>query len=344
MTATMRAAIYHVAGDIRVEERPLPGDPAAGELLVRIRVCGMCGSDVTTWYMDPRAPTVLGHEPAGDIVAVGAGVTDFKVGDRVALHHHVPCMVCDLCQHGNYTLCPTFRRTRLIPAGMAEYVRIPAEIVARDTLLIPADMSYEIAAMTEPIACCVRALDRSNIHMGDTVVVIGGGFNGVTMALLASHWGADKVALLEKLPARITRAVDLGLKVFNPDDQNFRDQLNAWTDGSGPHAVICTVSAHPAMDMALNLCGPGATLMMYAPSAPGKMYPLDAFKVFFNEITVTGTYSASPFDTRRAMSLLNNGIIDANKLITHRFPLEQADRAWHMTKQAGDSLKVIVEL
>jgi L-iditol 2-dehydrogenase len=344
MTAMMRAAIYNAPGDIRIEDRPLPGDPAPGELLVRVRVCGMCGSDVTDWYMSPRAPVVLGHEPAGDVVAVGEGVTAFKVGDRVALHHHVPCMVCDLCQHGYYTSCPTFKRTRLYPAGMAEYVRIPAEIVERDTLLIPDGMPYEIAAMTEPIACCVRALDRSNVHIGDTVVVIGAGFNGMTIALLAKHYGAHKVAILEKQTGRTQRALDLGLTTFNPDDGDFADKFKAWTGGIGPHTVVVTVSAQSALDMGLSLCGAGATLMMYAPSQQGKLWPLDVYKVFFQEITVTGTYSASPFDTRRTMSMLANGIIDAKSLITHRFSLEQADQAWHLTKQAQDSLKVIVEL
>src|SRR5688572_534971 len=119
MVSTMRAAVYSGPGDIRIEDYPMPDPPSTGELLVRVRACGVCGSDVTDWYMTPRAPAVLGHEPAGDIVAIGDGVTDFKVGDRIAIHHHVPCMICDLCQHGHYTLCPTFKKTRLYPAGMA---------------------------------------------------------------------------------------------------------------------------------------------------------------------------------------------------------------------------------
>lgn len=341
---TMRAAIYNGPADIRIEERPLPGDPGPGELLVRVKICGMCGSDVTDWYMNPRIPAVLGHEPAGDVVKVGAGVTAFKEGDRVALHHHVPCMVCDVCQHGHHTLCPTFKRTRLFPAGMAEYVRIPAEIVTSDTLPIPDGMPYEVGALTEPIACCVRALDRSNIRVGDTVLVIGAGFNGMTLALLASHWGAHRVAILERQELRLKWAADFGLQTFNVDDADCRDQIKAWTGGIGPHSVIVTVSSQPALDMGLDLCGPGGTLMMYAPPAPGKPWPLDTNRMFFQEITVTGSYSASPFDTRRTMAMLQHKVIDASRLITHRFPLAQADKAWLMTKQAQESLKVVVEL
>jgi L-iditol 2-dehydrogenase len=340
----MRAAIYHAFKDIRVNDVPEPGEPGRGEILVRVRVCGMCGSDVTDWYMDPRAPTTLGHEPAGDVVAVGEGVTEFKPGDRVALHHHVPCMVCDVCQRGHHTLCPTFKRTRLYPAGMAEYVRVPAEIVASDVLKLPDDMPYEIGALVEPIACCVRALDRANVRVGDTVVVLGAGFNGIVMALLAPHWGADRVLILDRIPIRLERAESLGLETKNSDDPDIAEQVRAWADGSGPHAVLITPSKIPAIDFGFSLAGPGATVLLYGPPKKGELWAFDANRMFFQEITITGTYSAAPADIRRTMSILKNKVINAEKLITHRFPLEQADQAWEMTRAAGDSLKVVVEL
>jgi len=344
MNSTMRAVVYAGPGDIRVEAYPMPDVPGVGELLVRVRACGVCGSDVTDWYMTPRAPVVLGHEPAGDVVAVGEGVTEFRIGDRVALHHHVPCMICDLCQHEHYTLCPTFKKTRLYPAGMAEYVRIPAEIVNTDILKLPDDMPYEVGALVEPIACCVRALDRSNIREGDTVVILGAGFNGIVMGLLASHWGADRIALLDRLPVRIERAQSMGLQVFNVDDADVRDQVRAWADGRAPHAVLVTPSNPQAMDLGFDLTAPGGTLLLYAPHKPEDTWPLNTNRLLFQEITVTATYSASPFDTRRALSLLQNKVIDPNRLITHRFPIAEADKAWHLTKAAGDSLKVMVEI
>jgi L-iditol 2-dehydrogenase len=341
---TMRAAIYAGAGDIRIEDRPMPGAPAEGELLVKIKVCGVCGSDVTDWYMTPRAPVVLGHEPAGDVVAVGSGVTAFAIGDRVAIHHHVPCMVCDLCMHGHHTLCPTFKRTRLYPAGMAEYVRIPAEIVAKDILKIPDGMPYEIAALVEPIGCCVRALDRANIRQGDTVIILGAGFNGIVMAMLAPHWGASKIAVLDRLPVRLERAESMGLHTFNVDHAELSEQITAWADGVGPHSVLVTPSSPKAMQMGFDLAGGGATVMLYGPAKPEDTWSLNVNRVLFQEITVTGSYSASPYDTRRAMALMREGLIDAPALITHRFSLEQADQAWHLTKAAGDSLKVMVEM
>ncbi|MBL8119234.1 MAG: alcohol dehydrogenase catalytic domain-containing protein [Anaerolineae bacterium] len=343
MASTMKAAIYAGAGDIRIEDYPMPDSPGMGELLVRVKACGVCGSDVTDWYMTPRAPVVLGHEPAGDVVAVGEGVTQFKVGDRVALHHHVPCMVCDFCMHGHYTQCPTFKKTRLYPAGMAEYVRIPAEIVERDILRIPDGMPYEVAALVEPIACCVRALDRAEIQQGDTVVIVGAGFNGIVMAMLAPMWGANKVAILDRLPVRLERARSMGLKVFNVDDADLNEQIKQWTEGVGPHAVMVTASNEKALNMAFDLCSPGGTLLLYAPTMPDFRWGLNTNRILFQEINVKGTYSAGPFDTRRTMAMLKEGLIDANLLITHRFSIDEADKAWHLTKAAGDSLKVMVE-
>lgn len=343
MQMTMQAAIYAGPGDIRVEQRPMPDAPGPGELLVKIRVCGVCGSDVTDWYMTPRAPVVLGHEPAGDVVAVGDGVTAFAVGDRVALHHHVPCMVCDLCRRGSYTQCPTFKQTRLYPAGMAEYVRVPAEIVARDVLKLPDNLPYDVGALVEPVACCVRALDRSDLQEGDMVLIIGAGFNGIVMALLAPYWGVTRVALLDRLPVRIERARGLGLTVLNVDDADLSAQVKAWSGGRGPHAVLVTPSNEKAMAMGFDLCGPGGTVMLYAPHMPDYRFPLNTNRMLFQEINIKGTYSAGPFDTRRALGLMQDRLLDPNVLITHRFPLAEADKAWHMTKAAGDSLKVMVE-
>ncbi len=343
MPSTMKAAIYAGPGDIRIEDYPMPDPPAAGELLVRIRACGVCGSDVTDWYMTPRAPLVWGHEPAGDVIAIGQGVTTFAVGDRVAIHHHVPCMVCDFCMHGHFTQCPTFKKTRLFPAGMAEYVRIPAEIVERDILKIPDGMPYEIAALVEPIACCVRALDRADICQGDTVLIVGAGFNGIVMSMLAPHWGANKVAILDRLPVRIARARSLGMTIFNVDDTDIVSQVKTWADGAGPHAVMVTASNEKALNMAFDMVAPGGTMLLYAPNTPDYRWPLNTNRILFQEVNIKGTYSAGPFDTRRTMAILKENIIDAQSLITHHFPITEADKAWHLTKAAGDSLKVMVE-
>jgi L-iditol 2-dehydrogenase len=340
----MKALVYTGPGEVRLEDRPLPGDPAPGEILVKVKICGICGSDVTDWYMTPRAPVVLGHEPAGEVVALGAGVQNVAVGDRVALHHHMPCMVCNFCMRGAYTNCPQFKTTRLHPAGMAEYVRVPAEIVRGDVLKLPDNVSYEAGSLVEPVACVVRALDRAQIQPSDTVIVMGAGFNGVVFSMLAPHWGADRVALLDRVPVRLARAESLGLQTFNVDSPDLPVQISAWSGGIGPHVVIVTPSKTPVIEHGLRMLVAGGTLMMYGPPAPGDNWSLDVNYTFFKEIDIRSSYSAGPYDTRRVLSMLASGVLDADKLITHRFALGDADKGWHMTKAAGDSLKIIVEM
>jgi L-iditol 2-dehydrogenase len=340
----MKALIYTGPGTVTLQDHEMPGAPGLGELLVQVKVCGVCGSDVTDWYMASRAPVVLGHEPAGQVVAVGEGVAGFAVGDRVALHHHMPCMMCEHCMRGAYTNCPQFKKTRLYPAGLAEYVRVPKEIVEGDVLKIPDQLPYEVGALIEPVACCVRALDRANIQPGDTVLVIGAGFNGIVFGLLATHWGADKVAVLDRLPVRLERANTLGLHTFNVDDADLTEQISIWADGRGPNVVIVTPSKVAVIEQGLRFLTAGGTLMLYGPPAPGEAWALDVNYCFFKEINITSSYSAGPYETRRTLSLFKNGILNADHLITHRLPLAQAEEAWHITKRAGDSLKVMVEM
>jgi L-iditol 2-dehydrogenase len=150
----VRAAVYHGGGRVTLEERPAPV-AGPGELLVRVRACGICGSDLMGWYQDPRAPMVPGHEPAGEVAAAGEGAP-LAVGTRVAVHHHVPCMACPLCRRGRHTLCPRFRETHLEPGGMAEYVRVPAANAALDVLPLPDDLPLWAATLVEPLGCVVR--------------------------------------------------------------------------------------------------------------------------------------------------------------------------------------------
>ena len=158
---TMKAVIYYNNHDVRLEERPVP-EIGPGELLVKVEACGLCGSELTEYYMIPRAPLVMGHEPSGTVVKVGQGVTKFKLGDRVTVHHHVGCMSCHQCQRGNFSLCENFRKSRIDPGGMCEYFRVPTENARFDTLILPDNVSFETGTLVEPIACTMRGVKINN--------------------------------------------------------------------------------------------------------------------------------------------------------------------------------------
>ena len=207
----MRAAVYLGAGEVRIEERAVPR-PGPGEVLVAMRACGICGSDLMQWYQDPRAPTVLGHEPAGVVVESNGGG---EPGARVFVHHHVPCGECEYCARGHETLCDTFKATRIEPGGFSEFILVPALNAARDLLVLPDSVSDEAATVIEPLACCVRGLDRARVDAGSRVLVIGGGQMGLLLAQAALSRGAS-VTVAEPREERRALARALGADAVEP--------------------------------------------------------------------------------------------------------------------------------
>ncbi|HVB60428.1 MAG TPA: alcohol dehydrogenase catalytic domain-containing protein [Ktedonobacteraceae bacterium] len=338
----MLAVEYHANNDIRLVERPVP-HVGPGELLVQLRACGICASDVMEWYMQPRAPLYPGHEPVGVVAVVGEGVRQFAVGQRVFVHHHVPCMVCHFCQRGSYSQCLTFRATRLDPGGLAEYIRVPALNVQLDVLPIPDDLSFATATLIEPLGCCVRGIDRAAMQPGDSVLVLGAGSNGLLLSLLARQRGAGRVMIADPIAYRRQRAIDVGVDhALDPQSAPLLEQVVALNDGRKPDIVIVTPSSISAMRQGIDLCGGGGTVLLFAPSRPTAELPISPNHFFFQEITLRTTYSAGPYETRLALDLLRAGRIQPETIITHRFALQDAAQAFQMVAQPGDALKVII--
>ena len=220
----VRVALYHGAGRLTLEEWP---DPVAGpgELVVRVRACGLCGSDLMQWYQDPRAPVVLGHEPAGEVVEAGPGAP-FAVGDRVFVHHHVPCMTCALCRAGRHTLCDTFRRTRIEPRGLAELIRVPAENARLDTLALPPEVGDADATLIEPLGCVLRGQRWAGVTRGSTVAVVGAGAMGLLEIGAAFAAGAARVVAVEPREDRRALAAGMGATaIAESDPEQVRDAL-----------------------------------------------------------------------------------------------------------------------
>ena len=338
----MKAIQYYSNDDVRVVELPRPS-AGPGELLVRVAACGVCASDVMEWYMRPRAPLFIGHEPVGTVAEVGVGVAGFAPGERVFVHHHVPCLECHHCRRGHQTLCATFKRTRLDPAGMAEYIRVPTEQVALDVLKLPNSLSFAHATLIEPVGCCVRALDRAEIAPGDSVMIVGAGFNGLVMAALARRWGAGRVFVADRIASRLDLARAFGADAaFDVDAGDTQAALRAANGGRLADVVIVAVGKLPALRMGIELAGPGATVMLYGPSDPATVLDLAPNRLFFDEITLRASYSCGPGETRRTLDLLAEEALDADRLITHRFPLDQAGQALRITANPGLGLKTLV--
>ncbi len=340
----MRVLVYERGGRLRVEERPVPAI-GPGELLVRIRYCGVCGSDVMDWYMDQKAPTVPGHEPAGEVVEVGDGVRGFSPGDRVFVHHHAACGVCRNCRRGYPAQCEMFRRTRLDPGGMAEYVRVPTETVQRDVLKLPEGMPLLWGTLVEPVACVVQSLRRARIRPGDTVLILGAGFNGLVHLALARAFGAGRVLVSEPIPWRRRLALELGADgAVDPGAGPVDAAVRELNDGRLADVVFVIPGKPGLLEEGIRLAGSGGTVVLFAPTRPGVRTSVEPFDLFFREVSLVPTYSCGPHDTRLALEWIARGTVPAERLITHRVPLEEAAEAFRVTADPSVGIKAVVEL
>jgi L-iditol 2-dehydrogenase len=338
----MKVAMYYEQRDIRIEDIPTPaiGDD---EALVEMKACGVCGSDIMDWYVESRAPLVLGHEPTGIIVKKGNKVKGFDVGDRVFVHHHVACLKCHYCLHGDYTLCKKFHETNIKPGGFAEFFRVPAPNLQIDTLTLPDTVSFEEGTLIEPVGCCIRAIEKCRIRSGDTVVIIGAGATGLIHVSLAKIYGAAKTIASDLFDYRLNAAKQFGADLtVNPKEENLAEVTKAKTGGRGADLVIVTAPSLEAYRTGLSICRRGGKLCVFAPTRPGEYLQVSLKELFLSEVQIISSYSTSHLETRAALDLLASGKLDGEKLITHRFRLEDAAKAFETALESKESLKVVL--
>lgn len=337
----MRVARLYSIDDIRIEDDRRP-EPGPGEALVRTRACGICTGDLMGWYMQRKAPLVFGHEPAGEVVAVGEGVETVGEGDRVFAHHHAPCGRCRLCRRGDYVHCPTWRSTSLRPGGMAEYFIVPKDNLTADTLVLPDEVDFEAGTLIEPMACVAKSIRRSGLSSGDTVVVIGVGIMGQLHVALAAHAGARVIAA-DMVPFRLERAHELGAaEVINVDQRDLVEGVAEFSDGAMADVVVVGPGSVQAMHSGIAVAGAGATVILFTASMPEDELALSPFRLYFDEVSLIPSYSCGPDDTRAALELLRAGAVPVDKLITHRFALEEVGEAMKTAADVDRALKTLV--
>ncbi len=338
----MKAATFYSVDDIRIEDQPVP-EIGPGEALVRIRMCGICSGEVTDWYMARKAPIVPGHETVGVVEAVGEGVNSFEPGDRVFIHHHVPCGECRHCERGDFSQCDTWRERHIIPGGMAEFAKVTETGLKNDTLRLPDSMSWDDASLIEPVACSVRAMKRAEVRPGDFVVVIGLGSMGVLNLILARHCGAEMIIAADLVPYRLEKGKELGADhVVDVSKESLAEKVKEATHGRMADVVIVGPGSIPAMESGLECVGRRGTLLLFTPSAPKETLQIEPFSLYFDEIDIRCSYSCGPPDTREAMKLIADGVFSAESLVTHRFPLEKVQEAFNVVAAAGESIKILV--
>lgn len=338
----MRIARTYSFADTRVEETAGP-TPGPGDIVVRVAACGLCSSDASEWYVEQKAPIVLGHEPVGEITAMGAGVSGLREGDRVFIHHHVPCGDCSECRRQLHTNCKMFRSSSLDPGGFAEFVRVPRENVQRDTFEVPASLSLDDATFIEPLACSLRAFAKTTVRPDDTVLIIGLGVMGLLNVQLARHLGAARILGSDLVASRRVTAESLGADLcFDPRALDLREVVAEVTDGRGADIIIVGPPSPGALDAAYACAAPGASMVMFAPFSPDDEWRLRPHDFYFKELRLLASYSCGPVETRQAASLLADSQVEVRSLVSHRFDLAGVGDAIQLTAAKGDSLKAIV--
>ncbi len=339
----MRAAMYYNNHDLRLQELDRPGI-GPGELLIKVMASGICGSDVMEWYRLHKAPLVLGHEIAGQVVEVGAGVTRFAVGDRVTATHHVPCHTCHHCLTGHQTVCDTLLRgTGFDPGGFCEYLRLPAINVEQGTWKLPAGLDYDQATFMEPLACVLRGQQRAGLRPGMSVLVLGSGLAGLLHVHLAAATGAGLVAATDLSPYRLEAARRFGADLVLDAGEEVAGRFRELNHNRGPDLVIVCATTESVFTQAMEAVGRGGTILFFAPAMAGVTIPLPVNDLFWRrDVTITTTYAGSPADCVAALELIRRGRVRVAGMISHRLGLADAATGFRLTAEAGESIKVII--
>ena len=327
-------------GTVSVVEAAIPAI-GPGEALMRTRAAGICGSDLLGWYVRRKAGHVLGHEVAGELVEVGAGVTDFAAGDRVVPHHHAPCLTCGECRAGRFVHCAAWKSSGLDPGGMARFVRIPAGNLARDTWKVPPSVSDEEASFTEPLATVVKAFRRGRFEAGQSLLAVGLGQMGQLAVRLARALGASDVAGADRIPFRIERARESGAETFDVDSETLGAGARRLSRGRGFDFAFVGPGSSGVIAAAAEAVAPGGTLLLFTMPPPEETLGISGHDLYFREVSLVPSYSCGPDDTRRALDLLSSGQVRVEDLVTHRFPIERAPEAFAAAKDPR-SLKVMI--
>jgi L-iditol 2-dehydrogenase len=347
--STMLAAVYRGVDDVRMEEVPVP-EIGAGEILIRVHTCGICGTDLKKIATGSHsAPRIFGHETSGIIARVGEGVGKFSVGDRVVVFHHIPCGECYYCQHKTFAQCPTYKKVGCTAGfepsggGFAEYVRVMDWIVEKGTVRIPDGISFEQASFVEPVNTCIKGIETLRLQAGETVLVMGQGPIGLILANLARRAGA-RVITSDLHPARLTIAHGFGLNLtIDASKSDAGETVRGMTQGRGADAVILAVGGSGLIRPAMDAARPGGRVLLFAQTVRGEV-TIDPAAVCVDEKALLGSYSASVELQEESVRFVMNREMDLERLISHRFPLQDSVEALKLAAHPRpDSMKIVIQ-
>ncbi|HIK41045.1 zinc-dependent dehydrogenase [Thermoleptolyngbya sp. M55_K2018_002] len=348
----MKAQVFRGVNQLSYEDVPVP-ELAADEVLVQVRVVGLCQSDIKKIrYPLYEPPRIFGHETAGIIAAVGDDVRGWWPGQRVVVLHHIPCMHCGYCLNENYSMCEVYKSISttagFVPSGggFAEYVKVPGHIVQHGGLIeIPDDVTFEQASFVEPTNCCLKAVKKAQVQPGQTVLVTGAGPIGLMFVMLVKYFGARAIAT-DLIPSRLEKARHLGAEAaFDPRDADLPAKIRALTSGMGVDTTLLAVPSDKAFFQALDCTRKGGKILFFAEFPDEVEIPINPNILYRREIDLMGSYSSSYKVQSLAADIVFNKRIDVDALVSDRFPLSDlaaaVDRAVSPTP---DTFKILIDV
>jgi len=341
----MKAAMYYGIGDVRYEETDVP-EIGPGELLIKIGTALTCGTDVKTYkrghpILIKHTPALFGHEYAGTIEEIGAGVKNFEVGMRVVATNSAPCGDCFFCKRDMPNLCAKLKDS-LVNGAFAEYIRVPEPVVKWNTHPIPDSLSYRDAALTEPLACVVHGIEESNIRLGDTVVVIGAGPIGQMLIMLAKKNGASTVIATDLAELRRDIAKKAGADiVIDPTKEDSVERVKEETSGLGADVVIEAVGIPQTWEQAIEMTRDAGTTVLFGGAASGTKFEVDTVRFHYGQLTIKGVFHLKPRHVERALKLIIARDVNPDLLISHEMPLEKINEALEQMSE-GHTMKVAI--
>lgn len=342
----MKAAVFTGIDHIEVRDVPKPC-PGENEVLLKVEACAVCGSDIRIFHHGNdrvRVPQIMGHEIAGQVVEVGDKVTKLKIGDRVAVGADIPCGQCPACESGHGNNCEqNFAMGYQFAGGFAEYCLLNEMVMHYGPVhIIPDHVPYEEAALAEPLGCVINGLEMVNIHLGDTVAIIGAGPIGMLMVAVAKLWGATRIIVIDKNRRRAENALTFGADDnICADGDDPVEKVMKMTGGKGADVVLTANTVASTHLQAIDMAGHRARVNLFGGVAVGTTIPLDPNKIHYKEMAVMGSHGSTPRQHKMALDLIASGKIDMKKYITHHFPLDEIKTAFDVT-ESGRGMKVII--
>ena len=340
----MKAAMFYGVKDLRIEDIDVP-EVGAGEVLVKIKAATTCGTDVKIFqrgYVEKiiKLPTIFGHEWAGEVVEVGENLDWPEKGMRVRAGNSAPCLHCRMCQKGKYNLCENMI---WLWGAYAEYIKVPARTVMVNMQEIPLHVSFEEAAIAEPLACVLHGVEEANVKLGDTVAIIGAGPIGLLHLLTVKKMGAEKTVMIDLVDERLDIAKELGAdETVNAGKENTVEKVRRLTDGYGADVVIEAIGSPATWEQALKLGRKGGTVLEFGGCPPGTEIKLNTEMLHYGELTVLGAFHATPLHFRKALDLISSGTVNVRPLVTKHMKLEDIRQAFEILSTSKNVIKIAI--